>query len=182
MLAGRLVQNHPPLFSKCAAVTIQWGLAESMQHPLDSPLTRLTSFACRSRTSTHVYDHLGPRGAATPLSIYLRSRLHFLSSDSQYITAPLYENRTSALDWRCITSTLRPTPLYSLQQLLIPSRKNDVLVWTISTPLVCFWYFRRDMASSSTCSRRIPRVGPLRKPQDRGVDDGQSSTEQPRLQ
>ena len=55
---------------------------------------------------------------------------------NMYITAPLYENQTSALDWRCITSTLRPTLLYSLQQLLIPSRKNDLLAWTISTPLV----------------------------------------------
>ena len=118
----------------------------------------------------------GLRGAATPLSIYLRSRLRFLSSDSQYITAPLYENRTSAaLDWRFITSTLWHTLLYSLQQLLIPSGKNDVVAWTISTPLVCLWYFRRDMVSSNTCSRRIPRVGSLRKPPDRGVDDGQSS-------
>jgi hypothetical protein len=175
MLAGRLVQNHPPLFSKSAAVAIQWGLAESMQHPLDPLLTRLTSFACRSRTSAHVYDHLGLRGAGTPLSIHLRSRLRFLSSDSQYISAPLYENLTSALDWRFITSTLWPTLLYSLQQLLIPSRKNDALAWTISTPLVCLWYFRRDMVSSNTCSRRIPRVGSLRKPPDRGVDDGQSS-------
>jgi hypothetical protein len=159
--------------------------AESTHHPLISRTLYFHARAGRDHAFAAIWDFrrippsssvlvVRPRGSAW---YHQRPSLRRPSPGTRCITLPFYKTEHLAPNQRCIITSGNarhsvPTSTHSdpLTLTTLTPSKNDVLPWTVSNPLVRRRCFRRDMVPPITRSRRIPWVGPLREPQDRGME------------